>query len=68
MIGYLYNRDFGYNILLLTLQHQGESENPTHSNGPERPLGRIAMAGIYVKSSETARKWLPRNFNGRVPP
>lgn len=26
MIGYLYNRDLGYNILLPDLQHQGESE------------------------------------------
>lgn len=26
MIGYLYNRDLGFNILLPDLQHQGESE------------------------------------------
>ena len=33
MIGYLYNRDLGYNILLPDLQHQGESEGPAIQMG-----------------------------------
>lgn len=46
MIGYLYNHDLQYNVLLPDLQHQGESGGPAIQMGMERPPGRNARMHI----------------------
>ena len=49
MIGYLYNRDLGFNILLPDLQHQGESEGRAIQMGWKDRLDVLQWMNITNK-------------------
>ena len=66
MIGYLYNRDLGYNILLPDLQHQGESEGPAIQMGWKDRWDVLQWMNIANEIFGTARKWLYTEFQWEV--
>ena len=66
MIGYLYNRDLGYNILLPDLQHQGESEGPAIQMGWKDRWDVLQWMNIANEIfGDSTQNGCTRNFNGR---
>lgn len=68
MIGYLYNRDLGYNILLPDLQHQGESEGRAIQMGWKDRIDVLQWMNIANEIFGDSTQMVVHGISMEVPP